>query len=104
MTNDHNPVFSDIIKNVLGGKVMASAEVAENEQGQLAVMAGYAGFEVSVYTSEVDGVTVVQIDTPSDNPSEEPTLRVYLDDHTLYDSNIGDDAPEPNETETGETK
>ena len=42
--------------------------------------------ELSVYTSQDDGSLVVQIDTPEFPVGEHPSLRVYLNDSTVYDS------------------
>lgn len=78
--------FSDRIKKELGGKLLATADVGTDEDGNPVINADMGPLEVSVYTSHNDGALVVQIDYPETitQPGEESSLRVYFNNTTLY--------------------
>jgi hypothetical protein len=84
-TSDNVIQFSDLIQKKLGGVLIAKLDSGTDEQGNTVVTADLGPLEVSLYTSQDDGAMIVQIDSPTLEGSEQPTLRVYLNDTTLYD-------------------
>lgn len=99
MTDDNIIVFSDRLKEKLGATHLAQIDIGNDELGNPIITGDLGPLEVSVYTSQDDGSLVVQIDHST---SETPSLRVYLNDSTIYDSNNA--GSDPDETETGEMK
>lgn len=77
--------FSDLIKKKLGGVLVAKLDAGTDDLGNTVVTADLGPLEVNIYTSQDDGCMVVQIDSPTPEGSDKPTLRVYLNDDTLYD-------------------
>lgn len=102
MTNENVIQFSDLVKEKLGGKLLATVEADHDELGNAIITADLGPVEVSVYTSQDDGALVVQIDSPTLETREHPSLRVYLNDTTLYDTHSDEESSADNET--GETK
>lgn len=98
--NDNIIQFSDLMKDKLGAKLVASVDVGIDEVGNQIVTADLGPTEVSIYTSQDDGAMVVQIDSPTLSTSEHPSLRVYLNDTTLYDSITEAEAEETNTDES----
>lgn len=86
MTHDNVIQFSDLVKEKLGGRLLATVDSGHDELGNPIITGDLGPVEVSVYTSQDDGAIVVQIDSPTLDTSEHPTLRVYLNDTTLYDT------------------
>lgn len=77
--------FSDLIQKKLGGVLLAKLDSGTDDLGNTVVTADLGPVEVNIYTSQDDGCMVVQIDSPTPEGSEKPTLRVYLNEQTLYD-------------------
>lgn len=77
---------SDVVKSKLGGSLLATIHSGTDELGNPILIGDLGPVEVSVYTSQDDGAVVVQIDSPVSIDSEHPTLRVYLNDETIYNS------------------
>lgn len=97
MSNANVIQFSDLVSKKLGGVLIAKLDTGLDDAGNTVVTADLGPLEVNLYTSQDDGCMVVQIDTPSLPEGEKPTLRVYLNDTTLYDSQTGsDDDDSPN--------
>jgi len=87
--------FSDLVKKRLGGVLLAKLDTGTDELGNTVINADMGPLEVSIYTSQDDGAMIVQIDSPTLEDSEHPTLRVYLNDTTLYDANTESDDSTP---------
>lgn len=81
--------FSDLIQKKLGGELIATYESGVDELGKTIAAVTIGPVEVHIYTSQDDGAMVVQIDSPTLEDSEHPTLRVYLNDTSLYDLPAG---------------
>ena len=77
---------SEIVTAKLGGALLATIHSGTDELGNPILIGDLGPVEVSVYTSQDDGAVVVQIDSPVSIDSEHPTLRVYLNDETIYNS------------------
>lgn len=86
MSSDNVVQFSDLVKNKLGATSLAKTDVGTDEDGNTVINADMGPLEVSVYTSHHDGALVVQIDYPvaPSDASEQPSLRVYFNDSTIY--------------------
>jgi hypothetical protein len=85
--------FSDLIqRKKLEVVPVSTVETGKDDLGNTVITADICNLEVNVYTSQDDGCMVVQIDIPSPDGSEQPTLRVYLNDTTLYDPQTESDS------------
>ena len=93
---------AELIRRKLGGHLEASMQVSKDETGHPALLAVLGPTEVSVYTSQDDGAIVVQIDSPTLSTRDHPSLRVYLNDTSIYDSTNESDDSDDTHTETGE--
>jgi len=93
--------FSDHIAKKLGGKLLATADVGTDEDGNPVINADMGPLEVSVYTSHNDGALVVQIDYPETeiNTGEESSLRVYFNNTTLYPETTTKESSEDSNSE-----
>jgi hypothetical protein len=93
--------FSDHVIKKLGGKLLATADVGADDDGNPVINADMGPLEVSVYTSHNDGALVVQIDYPETitQPGEESSLRVYFNNTTLYPETTTQDSDEESNTE-----
>lgn len=87
---------ADLIRRQLGGKLLASMEVHHDEDGNPTLTGILGPVEVNLYTAP-DGAIVVMIDSPTQSNSEHPTLRVHLNDETIY--NASEESTEAPETE-----
>lgn len=97
MTHSNVIQFSDLVKEKLGGKLLATVDSGHDELGNPIITGDLGPVEVSVYTSQDDGAIVVQIDSPTLDTSEHPTLRVYLNDTTLYDTHSDENSDADNQ-------
>lgn len=100
--NENIVQFSDLVKQKLGATLIASVDVGVDELGNQIATADLGPTEVSIYTSQDDGAMVVQIDSPTLSTREHPSLRVYLNDTTLYDSITEAEAEENTHTNESE--
>jgi hypothetical protein len=90
----------NLVKEKLGGKLLATIDSGHDELSNAILTVHLGSLEVSIYTSQDDDALVVQSDCPTLGLSEHPTLRVSLNDTTLYDTNSEEESPI--EAETGE--
>lgn len=67
--------------------MLADIQTGVDENGHPVLTGDMGPIQFNAYTSE-DGSYVIQVDTPSIHMSEHPSLRIYLNDTTVYDSNV----------------
>jgi hypothetical protein len=79
---------AEVIRRKLGGRLMASMHTSTDEHGNPVLTASLGPTEVTIYTSPDDGAMVVMIDSPTQSDSEHPTLRVHLNDDTIYNASV----------------
>jgi hypothetical protein len=84
----------DLIRRKLGGRLMASMESHHDKDGNPTLKGVLGPVEVNLYTAP-DGAIVVMIDSPTQSDSEHPSLRIHLNDDTLYNASaVPIEAPE----------
>jgi hypothetical protein len=87
---------AELIRRKLGGKLQASMTTHTSPDGEVVLTTSLGPVEVNIYTAP-DGAMVVTIDSPTQSDSEHPTLRVHLNDETIY--NASEESIETPETE-----
>jgi hypothetical protein len=90
---ERNSEASDTVRHVIGGRLLASVNV--EDKGLLGPVATstLGPITVDLYKSTEDGSMVVEVNCPQAALMQQgDSLRVYLNDETIYDSSVSDSA------------